>query len=382
MKSIEEGLLQQLNKREKEGNLRSLKTSSGKLDFCSNDYLGLAKSKGLYQLIRNNLNNYPPLNGSTGSRLLAGNSLEAEELEAFLSNIFLSEKALFFNAGFTANLSILSCVPQKGDSIFYDQLIHASLREGGRLSFANHYSFRHNDLNDLGKKLSKAIGEKFIVAESVYSMDGDFCDLKGLINLCEKYNAHLILDEAHSTGVWGENGNGIACNENLHNKIFARIYTFGKAMGVHGACVAGSKTLINYLINFARPFIYTTAPPLHSLIAVKSAFEYLSQHNYLQTELVQRINYFKKIISDNFVQLQENLIESQGPIQIITIGGNEKTKNISQQLQNEGFDIRAVLSPTVKRSAERLRICLHSFNSDKEIENMLAAMQKYLHEAS
>jgi len=378
MTSIEKTLFDKLLQRKIDGNYRSLKPGSNKIDFCSNDYLGLASNKDLFELIDKNIKAGKIKNGAGGSRLLSGNSQYAEELEEYLSSIFNSEKSLFFNSGYTANLAILSAIPQKGDTIFYDQLIHASLREGGRLSFAEQFSFKHNDLNDLESKLKRTKGNKFIVAESVYSMDGDFGNLEGLLQLCEKYNSYLIWDEAHSTGIWGEKGNGIACSKNLQEKILARIYTFGKGMGVHGAIIAGSEILINFLINYARPFIYTTAPPLHNLISVKSSFEFLINNIFLQNKISEKIIFFKNMVSNNFIDIKNRLIPSHSPIQIITIGGNQRTRFVSEKLQNEGFDVRPVLSPTVKTNSERLRVCLHVFNTDKEIKEMLTVLNNCL----
>ncbi len=378
MNTIEKTLLDKLEQRKIDGNYRSLKPESGKVDFCSNDYLGLSSNKDLSELIEKNSKAIKIKNGSGGSRLLSGNSQFAVELETYLSSIFNSEKSLFFNSGYTANLAILSAIPQKGDTIFYDQLIHASLREGGRLSFAQQYSFKHNDLNDLEKKLKRTQGNKFVVAESVYSMDGDFGELEGLLHLCEKYDAYLIWDEAHSTGVWGSNGNGIACSKTLQKNIFARIYTFGKAMGVHGAVISGSEILIDYLINYARPFIYTTAPPLHNLISVKSSFEFLNNNIFLQNKIYEKILFFKFIITNFFVEIKNKLIPSDSPIQVITIGGNQKTTYVAEKLQEEGFDVRPVLSPTVNPGSERLRICLHAFNTDDEIKEMLSALNKLI----
>jgi 8-amino-7-oxononanoate synthase len=255
--------------RKSNGSLRTLTNTQNKADFVSNDYLGLAHSKELHQLIEARYQQIKnPANGSTGSRLLAGNSELAEEVEAQLSTTFLAEQTLLFNSGYVANLAALSCLPQKGDTILYDELVHACMHDGARLSRADRFSFKHNDLTDLENKLKVAKGKIFIAVESVYSMDGDQSPLAELVTLAEQYQAHIILDEAHSTGAYGKNGGGLAVSLWLQSKIAIRIYTFGKAMGVHGACVAGSKTLINYLINFARPFIYSTAMSPHSTVCL------------------------------------------------------------------------------------------------------------------
>jgi 8-amino-7-oxononanoate synthase len=368
-------LLEKLDERKKAGNLRSLSVQKGLIDFFSNDYLGLAKSKTLAEAIALEHENITGnINGSTGSRLLSGNSEYVEKTEKKLADIFKAEKCLLFNSGYNANLSILSAIPQKGDTIVYDELIHASLKEGARLSFAKRFSFRHNDLEDLEKKIQKADGVCYVVVESVYSMDGDFSPIKELISVCEKYKAKIILDEAHSTGIWGENGTGIACSLGLESKIFARIYTFGKAMGIHGACVAGAEILIDYLINFARPFIYTTALPPHGIASVNAAFDYIKDYKEISEKLLDKIVFFKSEFNKYF---GENIIlsESDSPIQVLKISGNENARALAESLIKMGFDLRPILSPTVKEGEERLRICLHVYNSEEEIIKLVAAIK-------
>jgi 8-amino-7-oxononanoate synthase len=366
---LEQRLQKQLDERAAAGNLRTMRIDSSLIDFCSNDYLGLARSKRLRHRIEEASANLADLaNGATGSRLISGNSRLAQETEEELAGIFRAESSLLFNSGYAANSAILATIPQKGDVILCDELIHASLREGARLSYAQRYSFRHNDLEDLAKKLQHARQDHaanvvFVVAESVYSMDGDFGPLPGLLDLCQRYDAHLIWDEAHSTGVWGENGNGLACSLQLHDRIFARIYTFGKAMGVHGACIAGSATLTRYLTNFARGFIYTTAMPPHSMLSIRESFRFLAETPSLQAEMMLRIQLFNQAFGRN----SSDAFSSQSPIQVLKVGGNEATKAIAHRLQQSGFDVRAILSPTVKAGEERLRICLHVHNSEMEI---------------
>jgi 8-amino-7-oxononanoate synthase len=371
MQSIEQRLALKLQERENAGNLRKLSLPTHLADFCSNDYLGLAANTALHEQIQQAYSSLQQVqNGATGSRLISGNSVYALELESKLAGIFQAEAALLFNSGYAANTAILSAVPQKNDTILYDEYIHASLKEGARLSFANRFSFRHNDCADLEKKLKKATGEIFIVAESVYSMDGDFAPLADLLDLCRTYKANLIWDEAHSTGMWGENGSGIACKKNLHPEIFARIYTFGKAMGVHGACIAGSRNLIDYLINFARPFIYTTALPLHSLVSVTEAFQYIHLHPELHSTIHRKIQHFTTELH-KYPDLRQAWIESHSPIQVAKIGGNQTTRQVATQLQQAGFDVRAILSPTVKEGEECLRICLHVYNDDASITKLV-----------
>ena len=360
-------LANKLQQRQQENALRRLTHNSQLIDFTSNDYLGLAHSEKLFQQIHEKVSTLPHLNGATGSRLLSGNSGYTEQVEQKLAKIFDAEAALIFNSGYAANQAVLSCIPRKGDTIIYDELAHACIRDGARLSFANHFSFRHNDLEDLEKKMKQASGRIFIAVESYYSMDGDICPLKELVSLTDQYQAHVIIDEAHSTGVIGREGSGFSVLQNLQDKLDVRIYTFGKAMGCHGACVAGSKTLIDYLINFARPFIFTTAMPLHSIAAIDCSFDYLRQNTELQHVLQQKKELFVSLGKKQNLPLMSSNTQIQG----IILPGNERVKAASGQLQARGYDIRPILSPTVPKGSERLRICLHTYNSGQEIANLI-----------
>lgn len=359
-----------LKQRQEENSLRKLTNTIGHVDFTSNDYLGLARSEELFQRINEQLKTLPHTNGASGSRLLSGNSQYIEQVEQKLATIFKSEAALIFNSGYAANQGVLACIPRKGDTIIYDELVHACIRDGVRLSFAKHFSFKHNDLSDLEKKLQRATGTLFIAVESIYSMDGDECPLQELVALAKRYNAHIILDEAHSTGVIGPEGAGMAVSQGIEQQIAIRIYTFGKAMGCHGACVAGSKTLIDYLINFARPFIFTTAMPNHSVAAIDCSFQFLKTNIDLQNTLQQKINLFVSLGK----RMKLNTLNSNTQIQGVVLPGNNRVKTASEKLRSKGFDIRPILSPTVPKGSERLRICLHTFNSDEEIRNLISEL--------
>jgi 8-amino-7-oxononanoate synthase len=374
MDALRRQLQERLNVREQEGLLRSLKYTSALIDFTSNDYLGLARSESLFSQIQHALDlHITKSNGATGSRLLAGNTKHYESVEAKLAEIFKAEASLILNSGYAANLAVLSSLPQRNDTILYDELAHACIKDGARLSLAKRFSFRHNDLDDLESKLKRAEGSIYIAVESVYSMDGDQCPLQELVTLAEMYNAFIILDEAHSTGVYGEHGSGFAVSQNLHDRIAVRIYTFGKAMGIHGACIAGSKELRNYLINFARPFIYTTALPLHSVTAIECAFEYLQNNIHLQQQLRDNITLYQQAVRE-----LSNKTESNSSIQTAIFPGNAYSKKVATELQQKGFDVRPILSPTVPKGSERLRICLHTFNTQNEIEALAGAL-KSLH---
>ncbi len=371
-------LQQKLLARAENNSLRKLTVGKGMVDFCSNDYLGLAKSVALSDTIFAECKAQKGnLNGSSGSRLLSGNTAYAQQVEEELAFLFRAEKTILMNSGYNANLSVLSCIPQKGDTILYDELVHASIKDGYRLSVASRFPFRHNNVEDLEAKLKRAKGDIFVVVESIYSMDGDAAPLVEMVALCEQYGANLVVDEAHSTGCMGVEGNGMACVLGIEQKIFARIYTFGKGMGIHGACIAGSKILIDYLVNFARPFIYTTALPLHSIASIKCAFDYVKQHPELAASLAETIQLFKTNLPEQLVQ-QGRYIESHSPIQVIMVPGNSEVRKLAACLQGNRLDIRPILSPTVKEGEERLRICLHVYNTPEEILLLQQSLNEFL----
>jgi 8-amino-7-oxononanoate synthase len=360
-----------LERREK-NLLRELKTSKGLIDFVSNDYLGLARSKVLFSKIHEQCIESGLLsNGATGSRLLSGNMEYTEQVEFKLKTIFKSDAALILNSGYTANLAVFSSIPQKGDTILLDEFAHASIKDGARLSLAKRFSFRHNSLDDLESKLKRATGKIFVAVESIYSMDGDASPLRELTTLAKKYGAFLIVDEAHSTGVVGQNGSGLSTYLGLENDIDIRIYTFGKAMGIHGACIVGSEKLIQYIINFARPFIYTTALTPHSVVGISTAFDYVSDNIDLQNVLKNNIGFYL-----TEVNTLTNRTPSTSAIQTVILPGNENVKNAALNLQQAGFDVRPIVSPTVQAGAERLRIILHSYNTFDDISSLAQALRK------
>jgi len=371
--SLYDRLNSELEERVKNNALRSLQIISDKVDFSSNDYLGFAQDADLHKVIIAEISKLRKF-GSTGSRLLTGNHSLTEQLEKEVAIFHDADSALFFNSGYEANAGLISTITKRNDTLIFDELCHASLREGIRLSNANSWSFKHNDLVDLELKLQKAEGEKFIVVESVYSMDGDLSPLKEIVFFAERYNANIILDEAHATGVIGKQGEGLAQNLSLHKKIFARVHTCGKAIGNNGAFVLGNSTLKNYIINFCRPFIYTTGPNLIQVIAVRGAYRKLTNATELVAQLQDNCSYFKKQISRH---KQIHLLPSDSAIFSVLIPGNAAVKLASIYLSNAGQDVRPILSPTVKEGAERLRICLHSYNTKLEIDRLIKLLDQF-----
>ncbi|HTF20069.1 MAG TPA: 8-amino-7-oxononanoate synthase [Chryseolinea sp.] len=360
-----------LRQREVAGLQRQLSLSQ-LIDFTSNDYLGLARSRDLSDMIasRSSLL-HDNLNGATGSRLLSGNSELAEEVEQQLADIFKSETALLFNSGYAANLGVLSSLPQRNDTILYDERAHTSIKDGARLSVARRFSFRHNDLDDLENKLRRATGHCFVAVESIYSMDGDRCPLVDLVALVDRHNATIVLDEAHSTGIAGLRGEGMAVSLGVAERVGVRIYTFGKAMGCHGACVAGPALLREYFINNSRPFIYTTALPPHALLAISCAFSFLESRPGLAPQLAGNIAQFSQAMAANPAYKR-----SDTAIQCVQIPGNSHVNAAASHLRGKGFDVRPIRTPTVPTGYERIRICLHAFNEEEDIRTLADEINK------
>lgn len=350
-----------LEKRLADDTYRKLSLETIEHDFYSNDYLGISC------LLTKERNSF---SGSTGSRLISGNSVEAENCEQFLADFFESETALVFNSGYDANLGLFSSLGERNDTFIYDEYIHASIRDGIRLGIAKSFSFKHNDLKDLEKKIQLAQGSVFIAVESLYSMDGDLAPLLEINALCKKYKAFLIVDEAHAGGVLGKDGKGLCLDKNIHQDVFARVFTFGKAYGSHGACILGSKQLKSYLVNFARSFIYTTALPVEQYKIIQESVK-LSINPELRVKLKSNIDYFVQLNRDSI-----SYSHPDSPIQIIALRDKKVLKQICDSLQTKGFGVKLILSPTVPKGNERIRICLHTNNTLQEIEEITSFLNK------
>ncbi|MBX3163106.1 MAG: 8-amino-7-oxononanoate synthase [Bacteroidetes bacterium] len=367
-------LLKALIEREQKGLLRKLNTKFPEIDFCSNDYLGFSRNGLITQKLKTNLFENK-LFGSTGSRLISGNSQFIEDTEKQIALFHHAEAALFFNSGYDANIGLLSSVPQKTDLILYDELIHASLHDGIRLSHAKHFKFKHNSISSLKKLLAlhqKNFENIFVVTESVFSMDGDTAPLQDLTEICQTdKNIFLIVDEAHAIGVFGNQGRGLCNALGVENKIFARVYTYGKAMGCHGAAIVGNGILKNYLINFSRSFIYTTAPPYHSVEAVLHAYQLLIETNEKDT-LQNNIAY----LSAKAGKIK-NYNNSQSAISCFITGSNNAADRLEKELAQKNIYAKAIKSPTVKEGTERVRFCLHSYNTKQEIDLLVEILEGF-----
>lgn len=332
-----------LEQRRDQGLLRRLKSQKSLIDFTSNDYFGFARTES---------SGSAPV-GATGSRLLTGNHPLFAELEEKIAAFHRAESCLIFNSGYTANLGLLSAIGGPETRFIYDLDIHASMIDGMRLSEAKALPFRHNDLASLENRLKKN-PHAYVLIESVYSISGDLAPLKEIVQLCKQYGASLIVDEAHATGIFGAHGEGRVVEENLESGVFARVHTFSKALGTHGGCVLGSALLKEYLVNFSRPFIYTTALPPQLLLLIDATYERLKKEAKMhQHRLRELLAYLGK--------------SGHSPIQPIYI---PEACEVASRLQEAGVDVRAILPPTTPKGRECLRIVLHSFNCEAEIDTL------------
>ncbi|MEZ2413482.1 aminotransferase class I/II-fold pyridoxal phosphate-dependent enzyme [Muriicola sp. E247] len=374
-------LRQKLEQRKKEDTFRELLPGSNLVDFVSNDYLGLARDKSIFKAATDLLESREFIrNGSTGSRLLSGNNQLFEETENLLAAYYGEEAALIFNSGYDANLGLFSSVPQRGDLILYDEYIHASMRDGIRMGLARSVKFKHNDLKHLRAQLGnlrKNISQHaqcYLVTEAVFSMDGDHPDLEALLTLCREFHCQLILDEAHAIRGIDKTPTDLENIEHATQGIFARLVTFGKAAGVQGSAILGSRELKTYLLNFARSFIYTTALPPLTIASILHTYQYFESKEFMErkSKLQSNIELFHREIEK--LRLKELFIPSSSAIHSCIIPGNKRVKRVAQTLGKKGYDVRPILAPTVPEGKERIRICLHSFNTEEEIKEVLSIL--------
>mmetsp|Transcript_1999 Transcript_1999/g.5992 ORF Transcript_1999/g.5992 Transcript_1999/m.5992 type:complete len:404 (-) Transcript_1999:181-1392(-) len=359
-------------------------------DFSSNDYLGLARSPALLAAIeeahagvvarRRALG--APILGSSGSRLLAGNCEYAEEIEEAMAAYFRRPAALAFNSGYDLNLSLMSSLCTGPDLVVLDELVHNSVQMGVRMSRTprtNVVTFRHNDAGDLERVLREGVEgsqpqrQIFIAIESLYSMDGDIAPLQRILDLAEAYGAAVIVDEAHASCVYGPRGEGIAVADGVqdHPALLCTVHTFGKAFGVHGAVGAMQEWLKDYLVNYGRPFIYSTAPSLHTLTSMGEAVRFVQteEGDGLRAQVMDRVREFREGLEAR--GLGSELRDSPSPIQALNTPGNENSLRVASFLRESGFDVRAIRAPTVPDNEERLRVILHSHNSAEEVGDLV-----------
>ncbi|MBL4707800.1 MAG: pyridoxal phosphate-dependent aminotransferase family protein [Flavobacteriales bacterium] len=362
MHSADSYFNRKLELREELQMLRRLQTDKASIDFSSNDYLGLAQQE--YALTSK---------GSTGSRLLSGNSKAILQLEAELASFYHASEAILFPTGFQANIGLLSTLGERSDTYLIDSNIHASMKSGARISSSKHWKFEHNNLVDLEQKLAKAGGKIWVFIEALYSMSGSIAPLQKISDLCEKYEAFLIVDEAHSNGIYGKNGEGLVSQLNLERKVTARVMTFGKAFGAEGAVVLGSKKLKDYLVNYCHSFIYSTAPSSGFINSLHHQLDAVKKAHLQRNQLFKNIHLFRSLKkSVNF-----QWTESSSPIQSLIVGEVGRAKQFANFLRNKGFYIFPILSPTVPLGKEQIRFCLHSFNTSEEINLLFQSIQEF-----
>lgn len=356
MRPTEFFLHEEVSQREEKNSRRSLRLALG-TDFYSNDYLGYARSTQIIERYQKKILDLSQL-GATGSRLLGGQLSLHQSIEEKISSLFQSEEALLFSSGYLANLGLIQCLGMNR-TIIMDELCHNSMRNGAKLSGSKTLLFRHNDREHLEKRLKENPGS-IILVESVYSMDGDLSPLKDIVTLARKYQAEVVVDEAHAIGVLGPEGKGLVVQENLENEILARVVTFGKAFGAEGAAVLGTSSLKNFLINFCQSFIYTTGVSLPNLLMLESALEHFSVSTVENINLQNNVRAFSEAIGQEFLS----------PIFAWSTPGNNEARAQAALLQEKGFAVYPVLAPTVRQGTERIRIVLHAFNTNEDIQNL------------
>ncbi len=367
---LPERLIRNIQERQANNALRLLDRRFFPIDFSSNDYLSFAREE--YQV-------EPSVwKGAAASRVLVGNLGDYYDTEEKVAAFHNFPNALIYPSGYMANIGLLSSILLRGDVIFYDEQCHASIKDGIRLSFAKSYPFKHNNLNDLKQKYTRFRSKEsatYIVTESVFSMDGDIAPLPEIVKLVDN-NTYIIVDEAHAVGVIGKKGEGLASALQLDDKIFAKVVTFGKAIGAQGAAVLSRKDLNEYLINYSRPFVYTTGLPRHTLQAIRISYALLENYPQYVGELQLLIDHYNRKVQE--MNMKHVASTNQTAIQHVIIPGNDAVKDVAKKLQVEGFDIRPILSPTVKKGTERLRICIHRHNTTQEIDDLLQYIQLFL----
>lgn len=350
--------------------LRSLSLPHG-IDLSSNDYLGMADHPKLRQVAIDALENGVAL-GSGGSRLLRGHAQEHHNLEEFAATYYGAEKALFFANGYGANYCFFTSVPTRKDVIIFDSLIHASARSGIQYSMSKHVRVQHNDLDAYRPALQKARADGaeniFVAIESVYSMDGDFAPLEELNALAQEFDAFLMIDEAHGSGIFGPSGKGLSQTLPASDHLIV-MHTCGKAIGVAGGLVCASAAIIDLMINQARGFIYSTAPPPLQAYLVQKSLEILTDEPERRETLLALIEQTKTLLPEHY---------SGSQIIPIILGEDAKAIAAAKTLQEQGYDIRAIRPPTVPEGSARLRLSLNIGIAPETLKEFAKALSAVL----
>ncbi|MDN4594268.1 8-amino-7-oxononanoate synthase [Polycladomyces subterraneus] len=381
----EETLREQLARLEREGRLRSLVPVSRAVDpvlerdgrslinLSSNNYLGLANHPELMEAAQKGARRGA---GATASRLIVGHDEETERLEQEIAAFKETEAALVFGSGYTANMGVLSALLQRGDAVFSDKWNHASIIDGIRLSRATLFRYRHQDMDHLEAQLrqaeKKGIRRKLIVTDTVFSMDGDVACLHDLVALKERYDAALMVDEAHGGGVFGPYGEGVTHHMGLAGKVDLHMGTFSKAFGVVGAYVAGSRTWISYLVNTCRPFIYTTALPPVVIEMIRTSLRLVREAGDRRTALHRKATRFRNRLK----ALGFNVGPSETQIVPLIVGDVHATVKLSQSLMESGVLAVPIRPPTVPEGTARLRFSLMATHTDEHLETVIDAIER------
>ncbi len=376
MKNFLEELGERLDDLSRCGLERRLVVGSG-VDFASNDYLGLGKDAAFRDAVLAAIQECPiDTFSSPASRLLSGNSREHEQVEARFAAFKGCEAALLFSSGYTANLAVLASLIGPDDTVLSDEQNHASIIDGLRLSRCHKQIFRHLDLShieELLKRKEQTPGRTFIVTETLFSMDGDIAPIDDYAALAERYNAELILDDAHATGVFSvERGAGLAKVANAARKPLAIVSTFGKAFALGGAMVTGSRVMIDYLVSRARPFIFTTAPVPFLARAMNVSLDFVAQGVNRRRHLLALADKTRKLLRRGGF----DCLNSSGPIIPVILGDNATATSVAAAIQRGGFDVRAIRPPSVAPGTARLRLSLHADHTDDQIAALVDLLGK------
>ncbi len=359
-----------------QGLLRRLRPPAG-LDLASNDYLGLATHPRIVRRMAEAVTRQGC--GSTGSRLLRGHRECFTGIERRFAEFKRAERSVYFSSGYLANLGVLSTLPEAGDVVFSDERNHASLIDGLRLSRARRVVFPHNDAGRLAQLLSDddGSGQRFVVVESLFSMDGDFAPLADYAAICRETGAALVVDEAHAVGVYGDDGSGLIRARGVEDDVLLSVNTAGKALGVAGAFVAGPAWVIDYLEQRARSFVFSTAPPPALTAALSASLDAIAAEPERRATLDARVAFVRTRLSDIGVPLPAD------PSQIIPIvvGENDAAVALAETLQDQGFDVRAIRPPSVPPGTARLRVSVNIGLSEGELGRFVDALQHSLGEA-
>jgi 8-amino-7-oxononanoate synthase len=365
--SFEQRLRARLSVLAAQGLTRSLRQPEG-IDLSSNDYLGLA----FHPSLRQRMAEAVALEGcgSTGSRLLRGEREAFTAIERRFAAFKASEKALYFSSGYLANLAVLATLPEADDVIYSDERNHASLIDGARLSRARRVIFPHGDTTALARLLEQECGEgqKFVVTESLFSMDGDFAPLAQYAALCRAHSAVLIVDEAHAVGIYGRRGSGLLESAGIGSAI--SINTAGKALGAAGAFVAGPGWVVDYLVQRARTFIFSTAPPPAIAAALDAALSLIESEPWRRQQLLARADFLRRRLRETGLPVPPEVSQ----IIPVVLGGNERALGAAAALQSEGFDVRAIRPPSVPAGSARLRLSINVSLSESTLDRFVAAL--------